>query len=121
MQISQREYNILQIAFDIKDYLSSYREDVLENLLKRDDIYSNYDIVMTIFNAIDEEGADFNHLKNEFTEILEYGMDELATGTLDLNFGRELTLVSRIIYELENINWVPTKAMSPLPDLAAEF
>lgn len=121
MQITQREYNILQICFDIKDYICSYREDILERILKLDGVNSNYDIVMTFYRIIAEDGANLCQLKKELTEVLEYDMDELVSGTLDLNFGRELSLVSRILYELENINWVPTREKTPMPEFAAKF
>lgn len=121
MKLTQREYNILQVAFDCKDYIYSYRPALMERIINTDDFNSNYDFVMALYKMIDEEGADLAYLKSELLGILEFQCEELTIGVLDLNYGRELTLISRILYELEHINWVPQKKMPPLPDFVKSF
>ena len=121
MQLTHREYNILQIALDSKDYIYSYKADVLENIMSQDEFDCNYDLVMALYQMIEENGKDLAYFKSKLIEILDNGCEELATGVLDLNWGRELTLISRILYELERVNYIPTKKLPPLPKFAEEF
>lgn len=121
MELTQREYNILQICFDCKDYIYSYRPTLMDRIINKDDFNSNYDFVMALYKMIDEEGADLTYFKDELLGILEYQLEELSIGVLDLSYGKELPLISRILYELEHINWVPPKKMPPLPDFVETF
>lgn len=53
--------------------------------------------------------------------ILDERTDELYEGTYNVKCGNELSIVSRILYGLENIDFTPSRKQQSLPDFARDF
>lgn len=122
MELNEKNFYIIQIAIDIKEYVASFYPSLYDEvMLGEDGFYSDYEFVKALCHMIKEKNTYYDQLTESLTDTLERGMDDLISGVLVLNDGRQLALASRILFRLEFVDRLPLVKLSPMPDFAKYF
>lgn len=122
MELNEKDFYLLTVAIDIKEYIASFYPSLYEEIMVGEDgFYSDYELVKALCTMIKEKDTYYDQLLESLTDTLDCGMDDLISGVLILNDGRQLALASRILFRLEFVDRPLFVKPSPLPDFVKDF